>query len=157
MAHIHELIDWTIVAYVIYGKKALFVFHKELQKWLPLGGHIELNEDPDEALAREVKEESGIEEFEVLSEKPIMNAPERKVLYTPSYMDIHPISNTHKHIGLTYFLKVSTDTVQLADQEHEEIRWLSEDDLDDAGINLDSGIKLYAREAIKRANVESKG
>ena len=152
MAHINDLIDWTIVAYVVYEKKVLFVFHKELQKWLPLGGHIELDEDSDEALAREVKEESGIEEFEVLSEKPAVDSPERKFLYTPSYMDIHPISDTHKHVGLTYFLKVKEDTVSLADKEHDEIRWFGEDNIDDPEINLDPGIKFYAKEAIKCAN-----
>ena len=152
MAHINNLIDWTIVAYIVYEKKVLFVFHKELKKWLPLGGHIELDEDSDEALARKVKEESGIEEFEVLSEKPTVDSPERKFLYTPSYMDIHPISDTHKHVGLTYFLRVKKDTVLLAEKEHEEIRWIGEDNIDDPEINLDPGIKFYAKEAIKRAN-----
>lgn len=152
MPHIHELIDWTIVAYVVHGNKVLFVFHKELQKWLPLGGHIELDEDPDKALVREVKEESGIEEFEVLASKPSIETPECKFLYTPAYMDIHPISPTHKHIGLIYFLRTNTDVVYLADQEHEEIRWLTEDDLEDTRFNLNPGIKFYAKEAIKRSN-----
>lgn len=152
MPHIHELIDWTIVAYVVHKKKVLFVYHKQLQKWLPLGGHIELNEDPDEALVREVREESGIEDFEVLSSKPNIDAPERKLLYAPTYMDIHPISPTHKHIGLTYFLRVHSDTVQLAEAEHDEIRWLTEDELDDSRFNLDPGIKFYAREAIKQSH-----
>jgi 8-oxo-dGTP pyrophosphatase MutT (NUDIX family) len=35
--------------------------HKQLNKWLAIGGHIELNEDPDEALFREGKEECGLE------------------------------------------------------------------------------------------------
>ncbi|HCM36442.1 MAG: hypothetical protein A3J30_03755 [Candidatus Wildermuthbacteria bacterium RIFCSPLOWO2_02_FULL_47_9c] len=90
MSHIHELIDWTVVAYVVHGEKVLMVYHRELQKWLPLGGHIELNEDPDEALMREVQEESGIEEIEVLAAKPTVegDTSERKFLYTPAYMDI---------------------------------------------------------------------
>ncbi|KKW08407.1 MAG: NUDIX hydrolase [Parcubacteria group bacterium GW2011_GWA1_49_26] len=74
MSHIHELIDWTVVAYVVHGEKVLMVYHRELQKWLPLGGHIELNEDPDEALMREVTVEG--------------DTSERKFLYTPAYMDI---------------------------------------------------------------------
>lgn len=98
MPHIHELIDWTVVAYVVHKNKVLFVFHKELQKWLPLGGHIELDEDPDQALVREVKEESGIEEIEVLAPRiTIEKAPERKFLYTPAYVDIHTINERHRH------------------------------------------------------------
>lgn len=151
MSHIHELIDWTVVAYVVHEGKVLFVYHKELQKWLPLGGHIELDEDPDEALVREVREESGIEDFEVLSSKPGIEAPERKLLYVPAYMDVHPISPTHNHIGLTYFLRVHSDAVQLAEEEHDEIRWLTEDDLDDPRFKLEPGIKFYAREAMKQS------
>jgi len=153
MSHIHELIDWTIVAYVVHERKVLFVFHKKLQKWLPLGGHIELNEDPDEALVREVKEESGIEAIEVLATKPDIevDASERKFLYTPAYIDIHTINEKHRHIGLVYFLRTKTDIIRLAEQEHAEIRWLTEEELDNPQFLLESSIKFYAREAIQVA------
>ena len=153
MAHIHEQIDWTIVAYLVYKSKVLFVFHKKLQKWLPLGGHVELNENPDEALLREVKEESGIEDVEVLASKPNLHSedPRRKFLYTPAYVDIHPIDETHDHIGLIYFLRAKTDMIQLAEEEHTEIRWLAEEEFDDPQFNLELSIKFYAREAIHRA------
>ncbi|MDP4007282.1 MAG: NUDIX domain-containing protein [bacterium] len=153
MSHIHEKIDWTIVAYVVHEKKVLFIYHKELQKWLPLGGHIELDEDPDEALLREVKEESGIEDVEVLASKPTLtvDAAERKLLYTPSYMDIHTINKNHRHIGLVYFLKAKTNAVQLADQEHDEILWLSEEELGNPRFNLENSIKFYAKEALVAA------
>ena len=155
MSHIHEHIDWTIVAYVVHGGRVLFIFHKELQKWLPLGGHIELDEDPDQALLREVKEESGLEDVEVLASKPDIapSSPERKFLYAPSFVDIHPISETHRHIGLVYFLRSKTDAVALAEQEHDEIRWLGESDLDDPQFNLESGVRFYAKEALKAASV----
>lgn len=152
MPHIHELIDWTIVAYIVHKSKVLFVFHKELQKWLPLGGHIELDEDPDQALVREVKEESGIEEIEVLAPKlTLEEAPERKFLYTPAYVDIHTINEKHRHIGLVYFLRAKTDMIRLAEQEHTEIRWFTEEELDDLQFRLEQSIKFYAKEALQRA------
>jgi 8-oxo-dGTP pyrophosphatase MutT (NUDIX family) len=153
MPHIHELIDWTVVVYIVHEKKVLFVFHKALQKWLPLGGHIELNEDPDEALLREVKEESGIEDVEVLVTKPNIkvDASERKFLYTPSYMDIHTINEKHRHIGLIYFLRAKTSAVRLAEQEHTEIRWLAKEQFNDPKFHLEESIKFYAKEALQRA------
>jgi 8-oxo-dGTP diphosphatase len=153
MPHIHELIDWTVVAYIVHEKKVLFVFHKALQKWLPLGGHIELDEDPDEALLREVKEESGIEDVEVLATRPniTVDASERKFLYTPSFMDIHTINEKHRHIGLVYFLRAKTDVIRLAEQEHTEIRWLTEEQFDDPQFRLEESIKFYAKEALLRA------
>lgn len=40
--------------------KVLLVFHRKLGVWLYPGGHIENNETPDEAVIREVKEETGL-------------------------------------------------------------------------------------------------
>ena len=42
------------------SKNFLMVNHKKLGKWVQPGGHIELNEDPEEASLREVFEETGL-------------------------------------------------------------------------------------------------
>lgn len=139
------------MAYVVYDNKVLFILHKEMKKWLPLGGHIELEEDSDQALFREVREESGIEDIEILADKSAPESSERKPLYTPNYLDIHPISDTHKHIGMVYFIRAKSGKVQLAEKKHDDIRWFSETDLDDPQFNIDPGIKFYAKEAINRA------
>ena len=57
MPHIHDLIDFIVDAYIVHNNSVLLILHKKLKIWLPIGGHIELNEDPDEALMREIKEE----------------------------------------------------------------------------------------------------
>ena len=90
---------------------------------------------------------------EVLASKPNLRLedPMRKFLYTPEYIDIHPISKTHKHIGLVYFLRTETDAVRLAEEEHTEIRWFTEEEFNDPQFNLELSIKFYAREAIHRA------
>ena len=59
MAHIHEKIDFTVAIFVVHDEKILLIHHRQLDKWLPLGGHIELDEDPEQAALREAKEESG--------------------------------------------------------------------------------------------------
>ena len=46
MAHIHEKIDFTVAIFVVHDGKILLIHHRKLDKWLPLGGHIELDEDP---------------------------------------------------------------------------------------------------------------
>ena len=61
MAHIHEKIDFTVAIFVVQQSRVLVIHHKKLNKWLPLGGHIELDEDPEQAALRETKEESGID------------------------------------------------------------------------------------------------
>ena len=108
MAHIHEKIDFTVDVFIIYDKKVLLIFHKKHNMWLQIGGHIELNEDSDEALFREVKEECGLD-IEIIGEKqPKFEMKGTKFLYAPAFMNIHDINETHKHIWLFFFSKTPT-------------------------------------------------
>ena len=61
MAHIHEKIDFTVAIFVVHDRKVLLIHHRRLDKWLPLGGHVELDEEPEQAALRETREESGFE------------------------------------------------------------------------------------------------
>jgi ADP-ribose pyrophosphatase YjhB (NUDIX family) len=147
--HTKRLIDFTVVALVVHENRVLLIYHKQLNKWLPLGGHIELDEDPEQALFREIKEESGLE-VEILSQKPAQYFGGRKFLYPPVYLDIHPITATHQHIGLVYFAKATSDQVTLAADEHEAIRWFSEAELHDPAFGIQPDVQFYACEALRR-------
>lgn len=66
MPHIHEgdgQHDLTAGAFIIRfdqdEPKGLLHFHRKLHKLLPIGGHVELNESPWQAIAHELDEESG--------------------------------------------------------------------------------------------------
>lgn len=154
MPHIHEFIDYTVIAYVVHGDRVLLILHKELKKWLPVGGHIELDEDPDQALAREAMEESGIDpqHLSIASSRPDFVSAGYKPLFTPNFLDIHEISGNHRHVGLIYVLKTETDNITLADQEHDEIRWFRAPELEMLGDRLKSGTKFYATEALRIAH-----
>ena len=76
MAHIHEKIDFTVAIFVVHDAKVLIIHHRKLDKWLPLGGHIELDEDPEQAALREAREESGLD-VELLGERPPTTSPGR--------------------------------------------------------------------------------
>ena len=149
MPHIYDLIDFVVEAFIVYENKVLLIHHKKLNKWLPIGGHIELNEDPDEALFREVEEECGLE-IEILNKKPAIESEGTKFLYTPLFLDIHEISETHKHIGFIYFAKSKSGKFVFNREEHKDIRWFGEEDLEKPEFNLSPAIKLYAKEALNR-------
>src|ERR1700679_1338249 len=149
MPHIHEKIDFTVSIFISQNRKVLFIFHKQLQRWLPIGGHIELDEHPEQAAIREAKEESGLE-VELVGEKsPFHDEPGFVPLMTPSYMDMHLIKEPHWHIGLIYFAKVKAGEVKLNVEEHQDIQWLTEADFEDAQWKLSKPLKFYAREALK--------
>ena len=147
MSHIHELIDFVVNIYIVYKDKVLLIHHKKLNKWLPIGGHIELDEDPEKTLFREVKEECGLE-IEISGSKPSFHSEGTKFLYSPKFLDIHKISDTHKHIALNYFAQTKSDNIVLNKKEHNEIRWFSRGELDSPEFGIEPAIKFYAKEAL---------
>ena len=50
----------TVSGFVVEGDRTLLHWHRKNSMWLPPGGHIERDEDPVQAVTREVAEETGI-------------------------------------------------------------------------------------------------
>jgi 8-oxo-dGTP pyrophosphatase MutT (NUDIX family) len=150
MAHIHELIDFVVNAFIVYKDKVLLIHHKKLNMWLSVGGHIELNENPEEALFREIKEECGLE-VEVIAPKPDIKFKRNNFtpLYTPAFLDVHDVGGGHKHVALNYFAKSKSDKFVFNKEEHNDIRWFSLEDLDNPEYDIGPGAKFYAKEALR--------
>jgi 8-oxo-dGTP pyrophosphatase MutT (NUDIX family) len=148
MAHIHEKIDFTVAIFVVHHSKVLLIHHRNLNKWLPLGGHIELDEDPETAALREAKEESGLE-VELLGERPPTTELGTRALIAPRFLDIHRITDTHRHIGMMYWARPRNGTLILSPTEHHDIRWCSTAELDHLQPPMSSAVKWYCRAALR--------
>src|SRR5215468_4366455 len=148
MAHIHEKIDFTVAIFVVHGAKVLVIHHRKLDKWLPLGGHIVLDEDPEQAALREAREESGFE-VELIGERPPTTSPGTRALIAPRFLDIHHITDTHEHIGMIYWARPKNGLVTLSAGEHHDIRWCSATDLDQLQPSMSAAVKWYCRKAIE--------
>jgi 8-oxo-dGTP pyrophosphatase MutT (NUDIX family) len=148
MAHIHEKIDFTVAIFVVHDGKVLLIHHRKLDKWLPLGGHIELDEDPEQAALREAKEESGLD-VELLGERAPTTGPGTRALITPRFLDIHRITDTHEHIGMIYWARPQSGSVQLAREEHHDIRWCTAAELDALQPPMSQAVKWYCHRAIE--------
>jgi len=61
MPHIHDLIDYTAEIFIVYQHKVLIRLHDKYNLWTCPGGHVELDENPNEAAVREAKEETGLD------------------------------------------------------------------------------------------------
>jgi len=147
MAHIHEKIDFTVAIFVVHEGKILLIHHRKLNKWLPLGGHIELDEDPEQAALREAREESGLE-VELLGKRPPTTEPGTRALIAPRFLDIHRITDTHEHIGMIYWARPKTGSVTLAVEEHHDIRWCLATELDTLQPAMSDAVKWYCRTAL---------
>jgi 8-oxo-dGTP pyrophosphatase MutT (NUDIX family) len=164
MAHIHDKIDFTVAIFVVHDGKVLLIHHRKLDKWLPLGGHIELDENPEQAALREAKEESGLD-VELLGERPPTTGPGTRALIAPRFLDIHRITDTHEHIGMIYWARLkkvarasrpfASEThgqdarATLAAGEHHDIRWCSIEELDKLEPWMSDAVKWYCRAAIR--------
>jgi 8-oxo-dGTP pyrophosphatase MutT (NUDIX family) len=148
MPHIHEKIDFTVAIFVVHERKVLLIHHRALDKWLPLGGHIELDEDPEIAARREAREESGLE-VELLGERPPTTGPGTRALIAPRFLDIHRITGTHEHIGMIYWARPCGGLLALATDEHHDIRWCAVEDLKSLRPELSDAVEWYCRKAIE--------
>jgi len=156
VAHIHERIDFTVAIFVVQHGKVLLIHHRALDKWLPVGGHIELDEDPEQAALREAKEESGLE-VELLGERPPTSGPGTRALIAPRFLDIHRITDTHEHIGLIYWARPKNGAVTLAPAEHHQIRWCADGELDALRPAMAESVKWYCRKALEEISEKAAG
>src|SRR5687768_2906104 len=98
---------FVATGYVVQGGKTLLVRHKKLRMWLPPGGHIDPGETPDQAVLREVAEETGLT-VEIAAEKRSPDPADGKVafLHRPRHVQLEDIPGHPQHIDLIYFCRL---------------------------------------------------
>ena len=109
---------FTASGYVIRDGCVLLHWHPKVGGWLPPGGHIEANEDPVQAVLREIEEETGIA-AEVLPagivldlEYPVQVQPPFTILVE----DIaDPVDGDHQHIDMIYLCRPTDGVAALKD------------------------------------------
>jgi len=154
MGHIHHAIDWTAGAFIVHNKEVLLIWHRKLKTWLCPGGHIELNEDPEQAILREVKEEVGLD-IELLGKREEINDERSKALIQPRFLDRHPITADHQHIGLFYLARPLTFEIggEYAGPNHNnggDWGWFADFQLE--GLTMWPATRYYAATAIKEVS-----
>jgi len=154
MAHIHTKpgeIDLIAEVFVVYKNKVLIRLHDKNKMWIAPGGHVELNETPQEAAIREVKEETGLDVELYAGNK---NATERgsgrlRQLIPPMFMNIHDVNSEHRHLPFVYFATAKTDEVIQPDNDEKgECRWLTREEIISADY-IEDTIKSYALKALE--------
>lgn len=145
MPHIHEQIDFTVEVFVVFSGKVLLRKHDKYGIWLSVGGHIELNEDPNQSAMREVKEEVGLV-VELFDTREYFGDAKIKELIPPISMNRHHISDTHEHVSLIYFATATTDKI-IPEKLTDEWKWCTKEDIDGME-DLQSNVAFYGKKAI---------
>lgn len=144
----HFTVTVYICALVDNEVKALLHRHKKHKMWLGIGGHVEINENPIEALNREVKEEAGISVELVTDKKDLIKTENVTQLIAPFSLLEEKISAregepAHYHIDFIYC--AITNKPQKV-KMHEEFGWFSLTEL--RTLQLEKDVWYNARSAI---------
>ena len=100
---------FTATGFVINGDATLLHWHHRVQAWLPPGGHIEPDEDPVQAVLREVKEETGLD-VQIIPTQPTPKIPNLSQVAPPRTILVEDVYDqkvgAHQHIDMIYFCRV---------------------------------------------------
>ena len=121
---------FTATGFVVNADQVLLHWHPKVRAWLPPGGHIDRNEDPVQAVLREVREETGVR-AEVVPTAPHLGLDYPTQVPSPFTImieDIHdPVAGYHQHIDMIYFCRLVGPSGPLNDAWV----WVSRDHLND--------------------------
>jgi len=116
---------FTVSGFLSHRGRTALHWHR-LGLWLPAGGHVETNEDPIEAVLREVEEETGIAVEVVATTRPYPHELPRQLPppVTIGVYDIDDLGHPHQHIDLVYFTRPAAGSVPGLPDNGEGWRWV---------------------------------
>jgi ADP-ribose pyrophosphatase YjhB (NUDIX family) len=150
--------QYTSTVYILEEGKVLLLLHPKLNKWLPPGGHVEVNELPTECAKREALEETGLL-IELLRDENIWverwNATsfERPWLCLLENIPAHASHPPHQHIDFIYLGRPVGGAITEEHRAQAPIRWFT---LEEAlALEPDREIFVETQQTIQKIFSES--
>jgi len=136
--------------YLVKDGKVLLVHHTKFDKWVPPGGHTEVDETPDQTAEREFFEETSMQ-VKAIPAAPTAFAGDSNAtpIPLPFHMGLEREGFDVPHIGCFYYMKQIDPSAQPKHQESEAfaIGWFGLGDL--ASLKTFDQVKALAAYAIK--------
>lgn len=143
-------VDLVVTGYVFNDqRKLLLIHHNKLDKWLPVGGHIEKDETPDAALLREIKEETNLDIDIIGSLEMSTEGNVKENLARPFHVNVHDVGD-HDHCSFFYACTTTNQEKLKINEELRDFRWVGKEELDADYIQADvRTLALKAFELLK--------
>ncbi len=135
----------VVTGLIFYNNKLLLIHHKKLDLWLGVGGHIEENETPDQALRREIKEEVGIPVQFLQPTTVGLGGETHTLCAVPFHVSTHRVKD-HDHCSLTYLCEAQTNQIVI-NKEIKGFQWVTKEELHKQEIPLD--VQRIGKEAFR--------
>jgi ADP-ribose pyrophosphatase YjhB (NUDIX family) len=138
--------------YIIEQQRVLLIYHLKLCKWLPPGGHLELNETPSECARREALEETGLVVEFIRQENIWVNqwaakSFERPYLCLLEEIPAYKDTSQHQHIDFVYLARPIGGMEQQNSAETDGLRWFTLEEVE--LLELDVEIFSETRQVIR--------
>jgi len=114
--------------YVVCNGKFLLHIHKKLNKWLPVGGHIDREELPHDASVREVKEKTGLDVNFFLA-KELLKTSSASEIIPPYKMGLYNLNPFHQNIDMVFPAKAERLEFVIPEGESDKMKWFSGEDI----------------------------
>ncbi len=134
---------FTVTGFVSQNGRTALHWHR-LGRWLPPGGHVEPDEDPLQAVLREVQEELGLDVEVIAGERAFAYTHPRQ-LPVPAAMAVYDLEHGdrtvrehHQHIDLIYFTRpLVADAPAAGHSDDHAWIWVDEPTLRDNAVLTD--------------------
>lgn len=136
---------FTATTFIVCGSRVLLHLHKKLGIWIPVGGHIDRDELPEDAAVREIKEESGLDVALYDPDKKIDMGDVRQ-LARPTHILLENINQFHQHIDFIYYATSGSDVLNPQNGETANLKWFSSEEI--KVLDAPGNVRPLALEAI---------
>ncbi len=119
---------WVTTVYLVNKEnKVLLNWNKNLQTWIPVGGHIDKGEFPMEAIRREVEEETGFD-FDFYGNSYKLDGTVEIIKF--HRFQIEEVPHHGHHMNFIFFGVCNNhDSSVIETDEGEKLRWFSKKEI----------------------------
>ena len=135
---------FTATCFIVNDDRVLLHFHKKLDKWLPVGGHIDRDELPHQAAEREAEEESGLK-VEINGREKLSDEVDK--LPRPDKVMLQDINNHHQHIDSVFFVETEEEEFE-SEEGIEEMAWFTDEEIRE--LDAAEEVKNHSLEALRK-------
>lgn len=138
---------FTATTIIVHKEKVLLHLHKKLGIWIPVGGHIDRDELPQEAALREIKEETGLT-VELYNPDRQIDVGDVQQLFRPMHILLEDINQFHQHIDFIYYASAKSNKVSPQNGETNNLKWFTADEVKELE-GAPENVKALSSEAIE--------
>ena len=136
---------FTATVLIVHQGKVLLHRHKKRGSLLPVGGHVERDELPQDAAIREAKEEAGLA-IELYNPDSLCFSDVQS-LVRPAHMLLIDMNPYHQHIDFIFYATTGTNQVKPSNGESMLLHWYNRDEL--LATAMPENVRALALEALE--------